>query len=377
MEPISANGRSTEPPSVRFVRTVPIVGALLGALILGTAMVIFVGSRGYGYDYFAYDAAARRVVADEPLYLADTVERYARGDYEGLYLYPPPVAIAMTPLTVVDPGGATFAWMLIRAALLVVGCWLLPVRGWVRWAVFAVACIAYPVLFDLNLGNVSIVVFWLTALAWRTADRPVGAIAHTALIALRLPFGVYVLQWLIERRVRALTWTVAAGLAMVAVSVPIIGFDTYAEYVTILRSLPDLSTGAHNLSLRTVAIESGLPGGIAAIVGPVGWLAGAAAVVFAAARRDRDTAFVVSALATLVVTPFIHPHYLVLLLLPAALLAERGAPWALALPLLGWMPDPVLPLVGPLAIVLVLLVQPRTSTAGGPVPAPRAAAVGT
>jgi hypothetical protein len=354
----------------------PIIGALLGGLILGTAIIVFVGSRGYGYDYLAYDGAARRVVADEPVYLPDTVGLYARGDYEGLYLYPPPVAIVMTPLTVIDAEAATFAWMLIRVALLVVGCWLLPVRGWVRWAVFAVACITYPVLFDLNLGNVSIVVFWLTALAWRTADRPVASIAHAALIALRLPFGVYALQWLVERRIRTLAWTVAAGLAMFAVSVPIVGLDTYNEYIAILRGLPDLSTGAHNLSLRTVAIESGLPGGIVAIVGPVGWLAGAAAVVFAAARRDRDTAFVVSALATLMVTPFIHPHYLVLLLLPAALLAERGAPWALALPLLGWLPDPVLPLVGPLAIVLVLIVPPRTSTAGGPVAAPRAAAVG-
>jgi hypothetical protein len=376
MEPTALNGRSTEPPSVRLVRTAPIVGALLGALILGSAMVVFVGSRGYGYDYLAYDAAARRVVADEALYLPDTVERYARGDYEGLYLYPPPVAIAMSPLTVVDADAATFAWMLIRVALLAVACWLLPVRGWVRWAVFAVACITYPVLFDLNLGNVSIVVFGLTALAWRMADRPVASIAHAALIALRLPFALYALQWLVERRIRTLTWTVVAGLAVIAISVSIVGLDTYNEYVAILRGLPDLSTGAHNLSLRTVASESGLPGGIAAIVEPVGWLAGAAAVVFAAARRDHHTAFVVSALATLMVTPFIHPHYLVLLLLPAALLAERGAPWALVLPLLGWLPDPVLPLVGPLAIVLVLLVQPRTGTAGSPVDAPRAAAVG-
>ena len=53
-----------------------------------------------------------------------------------------------------------------------------------------------------------------------------------------------------------------------------------------------------------------------------------------------------------------------MLLLPAALLADRGRYWGLALPLLGWLPGDTLPLValGTLAILLLPMresAQPR------------------
>jgi hypothetical protein len=86
-------------------------------------------------------------------------------------------------------------------------------------------------------------------------------------------------------------------------------------------------------------------------------------------------AFVVTAVATLVVAPFIHPHYLVLLLLPAALLLDRGVVVAFLLPLAGWLPDPVLPLVAPLTLVVLLavpsrVVHPARVPAREPDPAP-------
>jgi hypothetical protein len=84
-------------------------------------------------------------------------------------------------------------------------------------------------------------------------------------------------------------------------------------------------------------------------------------VVFAGRRRDESSAFVVTALATLLAAPFIHPHYLVLLLLPAAWLIDRGHWWGVVLPLSGWLPDIVLPFTGLLAIAIVLAVStPRT-----------------
>jgi hypothetical protein len=72
-------------------------------------------------------------------------------------------------------------------------------------------------------------------------------------------------------------------------------------------------------------------------------------------------AFVVTAMATLLTAPFMHPHYLVMLLLPAALLADRGRYWGLALPLLGWLPGDSLPLVA-LGTLLILLLPMREST---------------
>lgn len=345
-----------------------LVAVAFGAVVLSLAIVVFIGSSGFGYDYAAYDAAARRIVAGQPLYLADTAARYAAGAYEGLYLYPPPLAVALTPLTALPVADATIAWMVLRVVLLAGACWILPVARTARLLTFAAACLSFPVLFDLNIGNVSLVVFALTALAWRTTGTAVGAVAHAVLIAVRFPFGVFFLEWAVLRRWRPIAWTVAAGIGLIAASLAIVGVGTYVDYVTILRALPDISTGPHNLSLKSTALALGLPDGLAALTVPGGYVLGLAAIAFAARRRDADVAFVVTAVATLIVAPFIHPHYLVLLLLPAALLLDRGFHLAFLLPLAGWLPDPVLPLVAPVTLALLLAVPDRR-VIPAPVPA--------
>jgi hypothetical protein len=316
-----------------------------------------VGSTGFGYDFRAYDAAARRIAGGEPLYLPDTVDAYREGRYEGLYLYPPVLAIALIPLTLLSQAGATLAWLLARVVLLAAGCLALPVSWRARAAVLGVACVSFPVLFDLNIGNVSVVVFALCAVAWRWLNTPVEAAATAVLIALRFPFGLLGLLALAQRRARMLARTAVAGMALIVISLPIVGLASYAEYVEILRGLPDLSGGEHNLSIRSSLLAWGLPGSIVALALPAWYVLGAAAVVFAARRRDASTAFVVSATATLLVSPFIHPHYLVLLLLPSAWLVERGRWWGLGLPLLGWLPGAFLPFAGPVAIGLMLAVR--------------------
>lgn len=335
----------------------PVVVALFGLIVLALAVLVFVNSSGFGYDFRAYDEAARRVAAGEPLYLAGSVEAYRDGRYEGLYLYPPTLAIALVPLTLLSQSAAALAWLVLRVGLLAAGCLALPVSWRARAVTFGVACVSFPVLFDLNIGNVSIVVFALCAVAWRWMDSPIGAVAHAVLIALRFPFGVFAVAWLVQGRLRTLAWTIAAGLVLILVSLPVVGVSSYTEYLAILRGLPDISVGSHNLSLRSVALGLGLPDAIAALALPVGYLLGLVAIVFAARRRDASTAFVVTSIATLLVSPFIHPHYLVLLLLPSAWLMDRGRWWGFGLPLLGWLPDLFLPLVGPLAIGLVLAVR--------------------
>lgn len=357
-------------PSARALDVAAAVAAVVGVGLLLVALMVLVNGAGYGYDYAAYDAAARRIVAGEPLYIADTAARYARGEYEGLYLYPPPVALWLAPLALLATSSATAVWLVLRVALLVVGCWLLPVDRRARLLTLAVAGISFPVWFDLNLGNVSVVTFALAALAWRTLDSPIAAVAHAALIAIRFPFALFFVEWAVERRWRTILWTIVAGLALIVISLPIVGVGTYVDYVTILRSLPDISTGQHNLSLKTTGLEIGLPESTASLASLVGYVAGAAAVVYAGLRRDRDTAFVVTATATLLVAPFIHPHYLVLLLLPAALLVARGQWWGLLLPLAGWLPDSVLPLAAPVAIGAVLLAR-RADVAADLAPLPR------
>ena len=69
------------------------------------------------------------------------------------------------------------------------------------------------------------------------------------------------------------------------------------------------------------------------------------AVIVVASRRDASAGYVATVGASLLLAPLLWAHYLVGLLLPAALLADRGRRWGLLLPLLGWLPEPLLPLV--------------------------------
>ncbi len=234
--------------------------------------------------------------------------------------------------------------------MLIAGCALLPVSRQARLLTFGVGCATLPVLFDLNLGNISIVVFALAAVAWRMMDRPVGAVAHAALIAMRFPFGVFFLTWILQRRWRAVLWTMAAGIGLILVSLPIVGVGSYVDYLTILRNLPDISTGPHNLSLKSTALEIGIPADVAGLAVPIGYVVGVLASRSPRVAKIRTSRSSPASLATLLLTPFIHPHYLVLLLFPTALLLDRGHRWAIVLPLLAWLPGPLLPLLAPIAI---------------------------
>ena len=350
-------------PGRALTRLAPFVLGALGVGILLLVAASFIGSSGFGYDYSAYDLAARRIALGDAidgtnlLYPPGLAEAYNSGQYEGLYLYPPPLAVALIPLTALGPDQAVLAWLVLRLALLLFAVLLLPISAAARGAVLAVAAISFPVWYDLNLGNLSIVLFALSTLIWRFRDGPIASIALAICGAVRYPFGLVLVSWLLQRRWRAVALTIGAGLIIGAVTLPFVGIGGWFDYVTALRSLGDVSAGEHNLSLATTAQALGLPG-------PNGlWVAvdiavASVATAWAALRRDPETALVVSLTGTILFFPFFHPHYLVQLLIPAAFLAGRGQWWGLALPLLGWLPGAALAPVA-IAATLAPLLPPR------------------
>ncbi len=343
-------------------RVAPYLLGAIGLAVIGLAAVGFIGSTGFAYDFAAYDLAARRLAGAQPLYPIGVAAAYNAGAYANLYLYPPPLAVALIPLTALGPAAAAIAWFGLRVALLGAGCALLPVRRDVQVATFGIAAISFPVLYDLNLGNLSIVLFALSALVWRARERPLAGVALATILSVRYSFAIVLLGWLVQRRFQAIGWTFAAGVLIALATLPIVGVAGWLDYMTILRSLRDISTGPHNLTLGTTGLALGLP---AALYGPLVAAEIISAVVvtgFAALRRDAETALVVSLAAAVLFGPFFHPHYLVALLIPAAFLAGRGRWWALGLPLLGWLPGELLPLVAIAGMVLPLIARP----AGGP-----------
>ena len=318
------------------------------------AAASFVGSRGFAYDFSAYYDAARRLAAGVPLYPPGTAEAYNSGLYAGLYLYAPPLAVAMIPFGLVAFQTAALAWLWLRLAALVGAVAILPISRGARAATLAVAAVSFPVLYDLNLGNVSILLFAASAVIWRFRSSPIGAAALAAAGVVRYPFAVVGLGLLVTRQVRQVALTTVAGLVIAAASLAFVGFAGWLDYAAMVSVLGGLSGGQNNESLATTAAALGLPGPSSVWVG-LGILIAVAATSFAARRRDLETAVVVSLAATLLFSPFFHPHYLVQLLIPAAFLAGRGQWWGLALPLLGWLPGEVRPLVAVAAVLAPLV----------------------
>jgi hypothetical protein len=76
-------------------------------------------------------------------------------------------------------------------------------------------------------------------------------------------------------------------------------------------------------------------------------------------RRDPEVGFMVTAGAALLLAPLIWDHYLSLVLLPAAFLAERGQPWALLLLLATWLPGELLPFVAIATLLLPFLARDK------------------
>jgi alpha-1,2-mannosyltransferase len=338
--------------------------ACVGALVLAAAAAAFRGSAGEGYDLAAYLDAARRVAGGASPYNPDVLAGPFRPGPFGLYLYPPPLAVAMLPLTVVPPGVAVSVWLALRIALLAAACAVLPVGRSIRAALFGVSCISLPVLLDINLGNVSVVVLALTAFAWRTFNAPASGVAVAVAALLRAPTALLALPWIVHRAWKPVLAVAAAGLVAIALTLPFVGIQGWLDYVTVVRNLGGYQGVPRNVDAGSAALALGLPDPIPAIAF-LAFAAAAAASLVIALRRDAELAFVVAVSTSLLVAPLLWAHYLVLLVIPAAFLAQRGRPWAVALPLLGWLPEVALPLAALSGAVLPLLTIRRTEAPPG------------
>jgi hypothetical protein len=265
------------------------------------------------------------------------------------------------PLAALPAEMATGLWLVVRVGLLVAACAVMPVPPTVRAASFGVACFSQPVLLDLNLGNVSIVVLALSALAWRMLDRPVAGLAIALGALLRAPLVLLAIPWLARRRWEPLVAAAAAGLVAFAASLPFVGIGGWLDYARIVRNLGGFTGVPRNADASSAAVALGMPEPIPTLAF-LGFAAAAAVALAASLRRDRDTSFVVTVGATLLISPLLWAHYLALLVLPAAFLASRGRPWGLALPLLGWLPEPALPLAALGGTLLPLLARPPAAS---------------
>jgi len=323
----------TAPLARALIRLSPVL--VLAIFTTTTIAVLAVAGTTLGYDAAAYLQAADRLLAGRPLY--DVTVDVAVGF--GVYLYPPPFALAAVPFTLLPAPLDLWAWLVTMVAAFLAGTALLPVRVGVRWWIVLLAALSFPFLYAVKLGQVGPLLFLAFAIGWRWIDRAGAtglAVAAGALTKLQpgLLFG-----WMVAtRRWHALAVGLAAVALAAAVTTAVAGPAVWADYLALLGRVNKPITTPQNLTAGAIAYRAGASVDVATLVQWAAVAGTAAVACFAWLRRDGATGFVVGVVASQLLSPVLWSHYAMLLLLPVALLLQRRQWWAIAIPLVTWLP---------------------------------------
>lgn len=201
----------------------------------------------------------------------DAARALVNGDFGTTpdYLYSPLAAALTVPALAVPTDVAVVAWLLFKVGLLAAGA-AFATRGLDRVdrILVGIAVVAFlPLLYDLEVGNVTVLVLVSVALIAWTPDRiatgiPLGLILATAPKPQLLP----ILIWMLLVHRRALIGAlVTAGFATL-VGLAVIGSAAYATWVAILRAPAYLNAGEIlNLAIWGLPAVVAVPAAVAAI----------------------------------------------------------------------------------------------------------------
>jgi alpha-1,2-mannosyltransferase len=346
---MAADATRVDARPVGFGRWLPPVA--LAVLLLSQALILAVAGETWGYDFQAYRQAAERLLAGEPLYdpSVDVAGGFA------IYLYPPPFAVAFVPFALLPPDAALWLWTALLVGAFVGGTLLLPVAPTTRWLVILLGGLMWPVLYSVKLGQVGPLLYFAFAVGWRWLDEPIrlgGSIAAGAIVKLQpaLLFG-----WaLVTGRWRAVAVGLGLVVASVVVSVLALPAGTWADYVALLGRVSSPVTTPHNFTPGAIAYQLGASAEVATVIQWVSVALVGAVTVWAWLRASAERSYLVTVVASQLVSPLLWDHYAMLLLLPVAWLLDRRAQWAALLPLaLAW---PVVSLTPPVAYPVCLAI---------------------
>jgi len=369
----------------RFQRVVLVLIAVILLAFRFLQFAVFTTQIQWGYDFSAYWTAAGHLLHGLPIYAADQLSGPYAPQRQFLYLYPPPLAAAVTPLAALVPDSyraAAWIWAALGVAILVVGTLAVgrsigllervrAATGLGPWIlVIAVLCFP-PVVGELALGNVHILLFGLFAVAWlgiRESDRRGEAWAGLAvgIAAVIKVFPALLILWfLLTGRRRAAAWSVLGAALAIVVTLPLTGLQNWLNFPAALLNLSAPSDTTDTLA-PTVWLAPALGFGLARLVVTATALG---VLAWAARRLPTRRSFVVAVLLSVLIAPALYHHYLAILVLPfLLLLVEDGAlPWlALAYLLmsageqtalgdLSWIVNRGLPTAGALVVLGVAL----------------------
>jgi alpha-1,2-mannosyltransferase len=339
----------------------PIVALL--SFAVGVGLTLAAAGDTLGYDFLAYHQAAERVLSGQPLYDMSYTET---GGF-GLFYYPPTFAPLILPLGLLSAPTATALWIGSSVLAFLGGLIILPASRSVRWWVLLLAGWSFPFVYAVKLGQVGPILFALFAVGWRWLDDPGRLGASAALgAAIKVQPGLILVWALLTRRFTAVIVGAVVLTVLALVSVAIAGMSAWTDFMTLLRTVSDPITTAHNFTPGAVAYQLGVSESIAALIQLASTVGVAVAFLVAVRGCSAEASYLVAVIASQLASPILWDHYAMILLLPVAYLLSAGRWWALAIPLVtAWplvdiTPPIVYPLVFWVTVVAVIFVG-RTS----------------
>jgi hypothetical protein len=130
-------------------------------------------------------------------------------------------------------------------------------------------------------------------------------------------------------------------------------------------------TTPHNYT-RALLYGAGVELSVATAVQWLGVVATVLVVLYSWWRGDAVTSYVTTVIGSQLVSPLLWEHYAMLLLIPVALVLERGHWWAIALPLLPWLGPAAYPPILFVGLVAPILTAPRRTPSVSAAAAPAA-----
>lgn len=233
------------------------------------------------------------------------------------YVYPPPAAWAMTPLSVLPFAVADTLFLLLTVGCVVLALRLLDVTD---WRCYGAAFVSVPMYSSAALGALSPMLLLGAAAAWRYRNSAWRVAPVVAALVVAKLFLWPMWLWLVyTRRFKAAVLSAVLGFVGTVLAWGAIGFAGLRDYPQLLSRLTEL-VGTQSYSIYALFRAGGLPAG--GVTQAIVFAAGIAAAVLVVriARRERadERAFVAGIGLALLTTPILWPHYLVLLFVPVA-----------------------------------------------------------
>ena len=353
-----------------FARPWEVVSFLwIPGLALGYACWYMLRAHEALQDFAIFRKAALLVLHGRSPYVVPTPAALAQFDK---FVYPPVAALLFAPFAAF-PSGVARALMFFASVAAIVGALrLLRVED---WRCYSVALVSAPAFNSLGVGALTSFLLLGVALAWRYRDNAVVAAIATAFTAVLKLFLWPVAVWLLAtRRWRAALLCAGVAVVLLLGGWAVIGFAGLHSYPKLVHVLEQVEGP---VSYSTIALF-GLSGTAATAATFLLSLAAICGIWLAARGPGGDRrALAVAVLASLVATPLLWLHYLLLVYVPIGLYRPRlSGLWFV--PLVLWA-TPTTHSHGVtwqivLALAVVAVVAVRT-TAGSPRPvvAPRPA----